>query len=164
MKLNSSTVLVPLCYFAQVFTMAADEQVVPTPNAIRAKMPDKATERSAMKARYKAAKTWEERRSICIESIDKKIIQFGSELRPLVELFTTDGISPIITGDETGDGAFFVYFEEQPAFRKPGDNRQIDGSGGMVGWYLIANYSHGKIRSYCLTNMDKGPVPIIDDK
>src|SRR5690348_11519630 len=110
--------------------MGADEPSVTTPKKPRYTMPDKGPERSAMQVRYKAAKTWEERRALCMEFIDSKIIDLGVEVEPIVKLFTLDNIAPRVTETSPDEGYLTIYFEEQIAFKTASDGVY----GGSIGW------------------------------
>ncbi len=118
---------------------------------------------SAMKSRYKAAQTWQERRNLCIEAIDSEMIQLGSSLSQILEIFTLDDIPPLlVTEDLSHDGGISIYFERQPELA----NGVTDRSNFRLGWYFVAKHRKGKILSYCLSNVHKAPapMPVINDK
>ncbi|CAN5902686.1 hypothetical protein BH11VER1_BH11VER1_12110 [soil metagenome] len=161
MKFNYSFLMILFSGFSLIFSTAIRAQDVhKSKSSLNTVIGEQVI--SSMKSRYKAARTWQERRDLCIEAIDTETIQTSSSLAQIVEMLTLDDIPPIVTEDLANEGVIRIFFERQPELAKGVTDR----SNFRVGWYFIAKYRKGKILSYCLTNVHKAPapIPVIGDK
>lgn len=160
MKFNYSFLIIFLSGFSLIFSTAIHAQDVNKSKSSLNKVIDEQV-MSSMKSRYKAARTWQERRALCVEAIDSETIQLSSSLAQIVEMFTLDDIPPVVTENSPHEGGVRIFFERQPELK----NLRPDASNFRIGWYFIAKHRKGKIVSYCLSNVHKpaAPIPIISE-
>jgi hypothetical protein len=100
------------------------------------------------KSDYQAAKTDNERRAICLEAVDQKVVARGSPLANVKEIFGQD-FSENIGKDADGFSYGIVNFS------KP-IKGALEASDFFVGWYMTVYYDKsGYIYKYYLTNLHK---------
>ncbi|MHB1158143.1 MAG: hypothetical protein ACYC26_15055 [Phycisphaerales bacterium] len=100
--------------------------------------------------RYRNAATEIEKRNICIEAIDRKIIDRGVSIAVIDQLFDTDYSTTLPEKYEYETGV--IHFAKQPVPDVPDDSYATD----YVGWYLAFSFScTGKIVNYHLSNLHK---------
>jgi hypothetical protein len=100
------------------------------------------------KVNYAKAKTEKERRTICLEAIDRDVIDRGKPLSTVKEIFGEDFSADIGTGE---DGTSYGIV----SFSKPIKGGP-DASDFFFGWYMTVYYGKGGyIHKYYLTNLHK---------
>lgn len=109
----------------------------------------------SLKAAYLRAATWEARRALCVDAIDRGVIKSGAPLKALVDALALPTIPPLVFGDPAAPANAVVFFEEQTHVH--GRN---DSPGFFFGWYLeIDAGTDGNIRRYRISNVHKRALP-----
>ena len=97
---------------------------------------------------YLAARTDSERRAVCLEAVDARVIARGRSVADVDAIFGTAYAKKLPAGSELEWGV--VHFRPSP----PSPSDKI--AAGYVGWYLAFQFdSAGTLQNYHLSNVHK---------
>jgi hypothetical protein len=148
--MSKKQVLCPLIMLGIVLVScnSPTKQQVQASNDAASMQKDKLQE---LKARYQTAKSEQERRNVCLQAIDAKLMRPGEKVSVVQEIanFTFDSVE-----QRTTDHHGVLLFADQPP--RPA-NLDVRAASGDVGSYLDVRYdSNGIIKDYLLSNLHKG--------